>query len=104
MPSVAEVLSIVEYLIKSWGIFIVPIGAFLENSVILGFIFPGVTLIFLSGFVARTTGNSLWLIVLLAALGAFLGDNLDYFLGRKSGKILENKPPPSEINLRINES
>ena len=92
MPSAAEIISFAEFLIGKWGIIIVPVGAFLENSVILGFIFPGVTLIFLSGFVARTTGNSLWLIVLLAALGAFLGDNLDYFLGRKSGKILENKP------------
>ena len=92
MPSASEVLSIVEYLIKTWGIYIIPIGAFLENSVILGFIFPGVTLIFLSGFVARTTGESIWLIMMLAAIGSFLGDNFDYFLGRHAGKILEQKP------------
>ena len=92
MPSVAEILSIVEYLIKSWGIFIVPIGAFLENSVILGFLFPGVTIIFLSGFVTRTTGESIWLVVVLATIGSFLGDNLDYFIGRRAGKILEEKP------------
>ena len=92
MPSASELISFAEILIRKWGIIIVPIGAFLENSVILGFIFPGVTLIFLSGFVARTTGESIWLIVSLAALGSFLGDNLDYFLGRKSGSILENKP------------
>src|SRR3989344_3237731 len=81
MPSASEVLSMVEYLIKTWGIFIVPIGAFLENSVILGFLFPGVTIIFLSGFVTRTTGESIWLIVVLATLGSFLGDNLDYLIG-----------------------
>ena len=92
MPSASEVLSMVEYLIKTWGIFIVPIGAFLENSVILGFLFPGVTIIFLSGFVTRTTGESIWLIVVLATLGSFLGDNLDYLIGRKAGKILEQKP------------
>ena len=69
-----------------------PLGAFLENSVILGFIFPGVTVIVLSGFVARTTGEGIWLIIALATIGAFLGDNLDYFIGRRSGKILENKP------------
>lgn len=92
MPSAAEILTFAEHLISKWGIIIVPVGAFLENSVILGFIFPGVTLIFLSGFVARTTGESLGLIVLLAAIGSFLGDNLDYFLGRNAGKILENKP------------
>ena len=92
MPSAAWLISIVENLLKNWGIIIVPIGAFLENSVILGFIFPGVTLIFLSGFVARTTGESVWLIVALATIGAFLGDNFDYFLGRNAGKILESKP------------
>ena len=92
MPSAAQILSFVENLIKTWGIIIVPVGAFLENTVILGFIFPGVTLIFLSGFVARTTGESLWLIVSLATLGSFLGDNLDYFLGLNAGKILGKKP------------
>lgn len=92
MLSAAEIITFAEILIGKWGIVIVPIGAFLENSVILGFIFPGVTLIFLSGFVARTTGESIWLIVSLATIGAFLGDNFDYFLGRNAGKILEAKP------------
>ena len=92
MPQLAQILSFVENLIKTWGIIIVPIGAFLENSVILGFIFPGVTLIFLSGFVARTTGESIGLIITLAAIGSFLGDNFDYFLGRNAGKFLEKKP------------
>lgn len=92
MPSANEILTIVEKSIHQWGIFIVPVGAFLENSVILGFIFPGVTLIFLSGFVARTTGESIFLIIFLAAIGSFLGDNFDYLIGRRAGKILENKP------------
>lgn len=92
MSSAVDFLALVEKLLHQWGIFIVPIGAFLENSVILGFIFPGVTLIFLSGFVARTTGESVWLIIFLAAIGSFLGDNLDYLIGRRAGKILENKP------------
>ncbi len=92
MPSAAELLEFVENLIDRWGIIIVPLGAFLENSIILGFIFPGVTLIFISGFVARTTGESIWFIVALAAVGSFLGDNLDYFIGRHAGKILESKP------------
>lgn len=92
MPSAAELLNVIERLFAVWGLWLVPIGAFLENSVILGFIFPGVTVIVLSGFVARTTGDGLWLIILLATIGAFLGDNLDYFIGRRSGKILEAKP------------
>lgn len=92
VPSAVELLSFVEDLINKWGIYIIPIGAFLENSVILGFIFPGTTVIFLSGFVARTTGGDLWVVILLATIGSFLGDNLDYFIGRRVGRVLENKP------------
>lgn len=92
MPSAAELLSFAEQLLLKWGIIIIPIGAFLENSVILSFIFPGVTIIFLSGFVARTTDLNLGVIIALATLGSFLGDNFDYLIGRKTGGILAKKP------------
>ncbi|MBI2327579.1 DedA family protein [Candidatus Curtissbacteria bacterium] len=92
MPSAAELINFAEQLIIRWGIWLIPIGAFLENSIILGFIFPGVTVIFLSGFVARTSGENLFLIILLATLGSFLGDNFDYLIGKRAGKVLEEKP------------
>lgn len=92
MPSAAELISFAEYLINKWGVLIIPIGAFLENSVILGFIFPGVTLIFLSGFVARTTDVNLIFIILLAVVGSVIGDNFDYFIGRRMGRVVETKP------------
>lgn len=92
MPTAADLLSIIEKYIHEYGLIIVPIGAFLENSVILGFLFPGVTIIFLSGFVARTTGESIYLVIALATIGAFLGDNFDYLIGRRAGKVLESKP------------
>lgn len=92
MPSAEDLLRFAESLIVRWGIIIVPIGAFLENSVILSFIFPGVTVIFLSGFVARSGEVNLAAVILLAIGGSFLGDNFDYFIGRRAGKILEEKP------------
>ena len=92
MPSAAELLKLAEYYFEHWGLWILFFGAFLENSVILGFLFPGVTIIIFSGFVARTTGTDLGLVVFLATLGSFLGDNLDYFIGSKLGRILETKP------------
>lgn len=92
MPSAAEFLSFVEEQIRIWGLVIVPIGAFLENSVILGFIFPGVTVIFLSGFAARGGDVNLLTVIILATIGAFAGDNLDYLIGRRAGKILQEKP------------
>jgi membrane-associated protein len=101
MPSALELLTFAENLINQWGIVIIPIGAFLENSVILGFIFPGVTLIFLSGFVARTTDVSLVFVVALAVLGSIIGDNFDYFIGRKTGKVIETKPLFSKPILAV---
>ena len=92
MPSAAELINFTEHLIDKWGIIIIPVGAFLENSVILGFIFPGVTLIFLSGFVARTTDISLVYVIALAVLGSVIGDNFDYFIGRRAGRMIETKP------------
>lgn len=91
-PSAAELISFAEKLLLEWGIWLIPVGAFLENSIILGFIFPGVTVIFLSGFVARSSGESLGLIIALATFGSILGDNLDYFIGKKAGKVLKSKP------------
>lgn len=92
MPSASELLTLAEYYFQTWGLWVLFIGAFLENSVILGFLFPGVTIIVFSGFVARTSDQNLFLIVLLATFGAFLGDNLDYFIGKKLGGVLEKKP------------
>lgn len=101
MPTVAELLDLAEYSFKEWGIWIIPVSAFLENSIILGFIFPGVTAIFFAGFVARSTGESLAYIIILATVGSFLGDNFDYFLGRRGGRVLENKPLYAKSVARV---
>lgn len=92
MPSAADLINFAERLLIDWGVWLIPVGAFLENSIILGFLFPGVTIIFLSGFVARTIGIDLWVIIIFATLGSFLGDNFDYFIGKQAGKVLEEKP------------
>lgn len=92
MLSAAELLKFAEYYFEQYGLWVLFIGAFLENSVILGFLFPGVTIIIFAGFVARTAGADLALIIFLATMGAFLGDNLDYFIGSKLGRVLEKKP------------
>ncbi len=92
MPSAAEILTFLEYAFRTWGLVIIPVAAFLENSIILSFIFPGVTVILLAGFVARTTGGNLPLIILLATIGSFCGDNFDYFLGKSGGRFIGQKP------------
>jgi membrane protein DedA with SNARE-associated domain len=57
-------------------------GAFIENTVVLGFLLPGGTVVALSGAAGRTASLSLpWLIV-MSALGMTAGAVTNYYCGR----------------------
>ncbi|HEV2123158.1 MAG TPA: DedA family protein, partial [Chloroflexota bacterium] len=57
-------------------------GALIENTVLLGFLLPGGTVVALSGAGARTAGLSLPLLIVLGAGGMTCGAVIDYALGR----------------------
>jgi membrane protein DedA with SNARE-associated domain/membrane-associated phospholipid phosphatase len=68
-----------------WGYLIVAITAFLEGLPIIGYISPGGISTILAGFLVRNHLLKLWPVLLLAIIGAFLGDLLAYILGRIYG-------------------
>jgi membrane protein DedA with SNARE-associated domain len=74
------------YLEPPWGYLIVFVATFLENSVGAGVIVPGETLVIIGGFYARL--GELWLpaVAFVAVVGAILGDNLGYWIGRRFGR------------------
>ena len=74
------------YLSPPWGYLIVGAATFLENSVGAGVIVPGETLVIIGGFYART--GELWLpgVCGVACVGAILGDNVGFFIGRRFGR------------------
>lgn len=74
------------YLDPPWGYAIVFAATFLENSVGAGVIVPGETLVIIGGFYARI--GDLWLpgVATVAIVGAVLGDNLGYWIGRRYGR------------------
>ena len=74
------------YLTAPWGYLIVGAATFLENSVGAGVIVPGETLVIVGGFYAKV--GELWLpmVATVAVVGAILGDNLGYLIGRRYGR------------------
>jgi undecaprenyl-diphosphatase len=74
------------YLTAPWGYVIVGLATFLENSVGAGVIVPGETLVIVGGFYARL--GELWLpgVAIVAVVGAVIGDNVGYLLGRRFGR------------------
>jgi len=74
------------YMEPPWGYLIVFLATFLENSVGAGVIVPGETLVIIGGFYARL--GELWLpgVAIVAVVGAILGDNLGYWIGRRYGR------------------
>lgn len=73
-----------------WSYLILFGGTFAENSVFLGLIMPGETLVALAGFycVPGVGTLNIGLVLLLATAGAIAGDNAGYWLGRKGGRLL----------------
>ncbi len=70
-----------------WGLAIVCAAVFAETGLLVGFFLPGDTLLFFTGVLTLSGAISqpLWLVILLVALAAVVGDQVGYFIGRKSG-------------------
>ena len=79
------------YLSAPWGYFIVGAATFLENSVGAGVIVPGETLVIIGGFYARLGELSLLWVAVAACVGAVLGDNVGYLIGRRFGRGFLNR-------------
>jgi membrane protein DedA with SNARE-associated domain/membrane-associated phospholipid phosphatase len=57
----------------------------LEASAFLGFLFPGEIAVILGGVLAFESRISLTSAIVAAVLGAFIGDNVGYFIGKRWG-------------------
>ena len=86
-----------EHIIQSLGPFAL-IGVcliiFAECGLLIGFFLPGDSLLFVTGlFVATGAINTpFWLVCVLLAVCAFVGNATGYWIGRKVGPSMFNKP------------
>ncbi|PZT72548.1 MULTISPECIES: DedA family protein [unclassified Streptomyces] len=83
-----------DYLIGEYGLIGVLVIVFAESGLLIGFFLPGDSLLFTTGLLV-TTGKlhtPLWLVCVLVALAAIIGDQVGYLFGRKVGPSLFNRP------------
>ena len=81
------------------------LAMYIENGIMLGFFLPGDSLLFSAGLVASTNKNiDVSLLCLVVFLGAFIGDQTGYVIGRKYGRpYIERKNSP-QLNRMIERS
>jgi len=77
----ATLIQTVGYL----GIFLI---VFADSGVLLGLVLPGDSLLFTAGLLASQGHLDLWLLMLVATLGAILGDSAGYAFGKRMGPRL----------------
>jgi undecaprenyl-diphosphatase len=66
-----------------WSYWIALGISLLESLAFVGIIFPGTTLIVIIGFLSPQIGLDIGDLIWFCAIGAFIGDSVSYWLGRK---------------------
>lgn len=75
---------------------------YVENGIMLGFFLPGDSLLFSAGLVAmRNESIDIALLCLVVFLGAFIGDQTGYVIGRKYGRSYIDKKNYPKLNRFI---
>jgi membrane protein DedA with SNARE-associated domain len=78
-----DILDTLLRLFGEYGYLVVFFGVMLENA---GLPIPGETILLAAGFAAALGMFRLWLVMLIAAVGAVIGDNIGYWVGHYYGR------------------
>jgi membrane-associated protein len=84
-----------DYLIQTFGLLGILAIVFAESGLLIGFFLPGDSLLFTTGLLVvsdKYLHYPLWLVCMLVALAAVLGDQAGYLFGRKVGPSLFRRP------------
>ena len=76
------------------ALLIVFAAIFAETGLLVGFFLPGDSLLFPVGLMVASHAIDfpIWFVCLVVSLAAFAGDQTGYFIGRKAGPAIFNKP------------
>ena len=83
-----------DFLIQTFGLIGVMAIVFAESGLLIGFFLPGDSLLFTTGLLVVTDklNQPLWLVCVLIAAAAVVGDQVGYLFGRKVGPALFKRP------------
>jgi membrane-associated protein len=77
--------------LQSGGLLILALIIFAESGMMVGFFFPGDTLLFSAGILAAAGTINLYETLIVIAVAAILGDNIGYHIGKRLGPKLFKK-------------
>jgi membrane-associated protein len=82
----------VTHLIQTGGLLLIALVIFGESGMMIGFFFPGDTLLFSAGILAAAGKLNIITTLITIAVAAIIGDNVGYHIGRRLGPRLFRKP------------
>jgi membrane-associated protein len=82
----------VESLIAWGGLLLICAIVFVETGLLFGFFLPGDSLLVTAGIFAAADVLNLWWLLLLVPICAIAGDQVNYYMGRKAGDYLYQRP------------
>lgn len=84
----ASLLQVLSQYFYQYGYYLLFVVLMLENTIALGLVVPGETVLLVASFLAAQGDLSLSKVILSASAGALVGNNIGYFLGRQGGRPL----------------
>jgi membrane-associated protein len=83
----------ISEIIRFGGLMLLIVIVFAETGLLVGFFLPGDSLLVTSGFLAATTDVlDIWSVLTALSVAAILGDSTGYYIGKKAGAALYNRP------------
>jgi len=86
-------------IIRWGGLVLLVLIVFAETGLLVGFFLPGDSLLVTAGFLAATTDVlNIWPVLITLSVAAILGDSTGYYIGKKAGAALYNRPQSRLFN------
>lgn len=84
-----------------WALLLVCAIIFAETGLLIGFVFPGDTLLVITGLLTfrGVIQVDIWLVALAIGVAAFVGGEVGYYIGKKSGPAIFERKETGLISL-----